>query len=97
MSENQTLQLNQTIVRAPDVYATTIDGDVVVFNVEKGQYYGMQEVGVRIWELIEQPVAIGTLCDTLMDEFSVDRATCEMHVMTFVRDLREAQLIEVRD
>ena len=97
MNESKTLQLNQTIVREPDVYATTIDGDVVVFNVEKGQYYGMQEVGVRIWELIEQPTTIAMLCDTLMDEFSVDRATCEAHVMTFVRDLRDAQLIEVRD
>jgi len=97
MSDSQTLQLSTTIVRAPDVYATTIDGDVVVFNVEKGQYYGMQEVGVRIWELIEQPASIAAVCDTLMDEFSVDRATCEQHVLKFVKDLREAQLIEVRD
>jgi PqqD family protein of HPr-rel-A system len=97
MTESKTLQLNDTVVRAPDVYATTIDGDVVVFNVEKGQYYGMQNVGVRIWELIEQPASIDAVCQVLMTEFSIDQPTCEAHVLKFLGELLEAQLIEVRD
>ena len=92
-------KLNQhdTVVRAVDLLSTTIDGQVVVTSIEKGNYIGLEGTGNRIWTLLADPVRIGCLCDQLLDEFDVSPAQCEEDVLAFLEKLRENGLVEIRD
>ena len=40
------------------VVANEIDGEVIMVNIDMGKYYGLDEIGTTIWEMLENPVKI---------------------------------------
>ncbi len=47
--------------RKSDLLFNEIDGEVVMLSIENSEYYGMDKVGSRIWELLEQPLSFKVL------------------------------------
>lgn len=68
-----------------------------MMSIEKGDYYGANELGTRIWTLMEQPQSVGALCDGLMQQFEVDETTCQREVLAFMEQLRKNALLQVVD
>jgi len=64
-------------------------------SIENGEYYGLDDIGSRIWELIEKPVKVSNLIDTLLERFDVDRGTCEKDVLKFLNDLNGDNILVV--
>ena len=63
-------------------------GATVMLDVASGNYYGLNAVGARIWELLlEGPLTVSQLRDKLCEEFEIDPQTCEAAVMEFVGTL----------
>lgn len=92
------LTANTTIRRGNDLMTAKLDGEeMVMMSIEQGRYFGLDNVASRIWTLLEQPLAIGAICDTLMGEFDVERSVCERDVLSFLAYLAEQGLIEVVD
>ncbi len=44
------------IQRKSDLLFNEIDGEVVMLSVENSEYYGMDKVGSRIWELLKNTI-----------------------------------------
>jgi len=72
---------------------TKMDGEIVMMSIDNGEYYGLDRVGSRIWEIIEKPVLVNALIDTLLDEFEVGREQCEMDTFEFLNQLFEKKLL----
>src|SRR5262249_31599441 len=60
---------------------------LVMMSVDKGDYVGLSEVGARIWELIDTPRELETLCSKLQEEFDVSNEICHADVEAFLKDL----------
>jgi hypothetical protein len=95
MSAETLLDVNATIVRSPDQVSGELDGKVVLLSIENGQYYNMNEVGSRIWALLEKPLTVAGLIDALTAEFEVERATCEAEARAFLGKLHKDKLLRV--
>ena len=95
MSEGK-LDRHDTVVRTSDLLSTTIDGQVVITSVEKGNYIGLEGAGNRLWSLIEYPIRISRLCDALQAEFDVFPEQCKADVISFMEKLRDNGLVEIR-
>lgn len=95
MSALPPLALTTSVVRSSDQVSGDLDGKVVLLSIENGEYYNMNEVGSRIWALIEQPMTVAALVDRLLGEFEVERATCEAEVAVFLEQLRKDGLLKV--
>jgi len=78
-----------------DIAACDIDDEKVMMSIERGQYYGLDPVGSRVWELIEEPVKVSALIDELLLRYDVDRETCEQDVLAFLEELYEDGLVRV--
>ncbi len=89
------LQLDSTVVREERLVSTQIDNDIVILDTEKSRYYGTEVVGRRVWELIGSPTKVSSICDQLLNEFQVDRATCENEVLRFLNQLLTVDLISI--
>ncbi len=86
----------ETIIsQIEEIVASGIDGETVMMSVENGKYYGLDDIGSRIWELIERPVKVSDLIDTLLERFDVDRETCERDVLKFLNGLNEDKILAV--
>ncbi len=95
MSEPTNLTLDSVIAHGEEQVFTVVDGETVLMSVENGKYYKLDDIGTRIWALIEAPVSVKVLCDRLMEEFKVDRATCEADVVTLLERMMKNRLIRV--
>ena len=70
-------------------------GETVVLDLTSGCYYGLDEVGARVWSLIERPSALESIRDTIMAEYDVPVEQCEQDILAFVDRMRSAGLIDL--
>lgn len=95
MSPSMPIQLQSIVRRSPEPVSSEIDDDLVILSIERGRYYGTELVGQRIWQLLATPIRVDYLCDALVAEFTVKRATCEQEVLAFLSQLQQEGLIDV--
>ena len=82
------------ISRVGDTAFTKLDDQVVMMDVESGNYYGLNPVASRIWELTENPTTISEICQTLEREFDVTLEMCQKETIDFLEKLLEFKIIE---
>lgn len=85
------------IYRDGDWLAAKVGDEMVMMSATNGNYIGLSPVGARIWELLETPRSIESLCRTLIDEYDVDSATCRIEVDSFIATLGQHQAVRIDD
>jgi hypothetical protein len=70
-----------------------LSGEAVILNLATGMYYGLNPVGTRVWELLQQPRTVAELREALLSEFDVDSGRCERDLVELLDDLASRQLI----
>ena len=83
----------QLLQRQPDMVFSHIDDEVVMMSIEAGEYYGLNPVASRIWDLLEKPHTFCRLIDLLMLEFDIDKSTCQKDVTNFLNQLVDKGLV----
>lgn len=61
-----------------------LDNNQIMMHLEKGKYFGLNPVGKRIWELIEQPKSFQEISDVLLAEFEVAETQCFQEAQAFL-------------
>jgi hypothetical protein len=79
--------------RRNDLLFNEIDGEVVLLSIENGEYYGMDKVGSRIWELLANPMSLNALVTTLISEFNVNYQKCFEETLEFLKTSISKNLI----
>lgn len=95
MVDQPTLTAAVVVAQGEDQVSTMVDGATVLMNVSNGQYFQLDDIGSRIWSLIETPTAVASICDRLVQEFDVERATCETEVLALLERMLANSLIRV--
>jgi len=95
MNKPKEIDINTVVIQNKNLDSTDLDGEKVMMNIDRGKYYGLNEVGSRIWELLEEPKQVSGLISTLLEEYDVDRSTCESSVLAFLSKLYDEELIEI--
>lgn len=76
------------------VVSAELDQEAVLLNVEAGTYFGLDAVGTRIWQLLEQGLCEEDICNTLFDEYDVDLAQVKQDVSEFLERLAAHGLLQ---
>lgn len=84
------------IKRNPEIDDADIDGDKVMMNIDKGQYYMINEIGSDIWSILENEITIEELLNKLIDKYDIDKETCKTDVIEFLGRLSDEELIEIK-
>ncbi|MBN1791217.1 MAG: lasso peptide biosynthesis PqqD family chaperone [Bacteroidales bacterium] len=79
--------------RKSDLLFNQIDGEVVMLSIENSEYYGMDKVGSRIWELLEQPVSFKELVGKLIKEYEVSEKQCIEDTLAFLKKLKDKKIL----
>jgi Coenzyme PQQ synthesis protein D (PqqD) len=67
--------------------------DVLLFNMDDGSYYALNEVGNRIWELCDGTHRMVDMVGMLAKEFDAPAEIIETDVVEVLGDLRDKNLI----
>ena len=92
-----TVSKNSTVVAAKNQVSSDLGGEVAILDMNRGVYYGLDEVGARIWELIQRPTAVGEIHTTIIEEYDVESARAERDVLALLQQLADEGLVEVKD
>src|SRR5205085_5202158 len=63
------------IFRSPSVLTAEVDGEIVMLSIERGHYFGLDDIGSDIWRRIDPPCSFAALIDKLAAEYDADRVT----------------------
>ncbi len=96
-TDKNTIALETSVVRINGVITADMDGEIGMMHMDKGMYYALNDVGTRIWQLIERPRSIGGIVAELSREYNVEAATCREHVLEFLQMLYKNELIIISD
>ena len=64
-----------------------VDGELVLLAIEGKQLMGLNEVGARIWDLIDDERDLHAIAARIAEEFLVDSETASRDVEAFVAEL----------
>lgn len=85
-----------TVVAAPQgQLSTTLAGEVVILDVEKGVYFGLANVGTLIWNLLQTPRRVSEIVDRIVSEYDIRRDVAENDLYALLADLAARGLIQV--
>jgi len=93
-NKKQEITMETIVQRDPDQEFSKIDDEVVMLSMKNGEYYALNSVASRIWEIIEEQKKLSEVVEILMDEFEVDRETCLEETKECLHDLSEKKLLK---
>ena len=76
--------------------SSRLSDEVVILNLQKGTYHGLEAVGARIWELIQKPTAVREVRDVLLSEYDAEPKRCENDLIALLEELRKNDLLEIQ-
>jgi hypothetical protein len=96
-SDNRDISTSSIVVAAKDQVSSDLAGETILLSMQSAMYYGLDQVGSRIWELVRDPIRVSDLRDAIEREYDVEAERCEADVLAFLRELAFKGLIEVRN
>lgn len=82
-----------SISKQGDWISAKVGDEIVMMSVEEGKYIGLNDVGARIWELLDEPQPREALEARLLEEFEVTPEACRSEVDAFLAKLVEHRAI----
>ncbi len=81
-------------VRVPEsVLFCDLDGEAVLLESTSGRYFGLDEVGTRIWSLLAADGRVGTAFEALLAEYEVEADHLRRELLAFVATLAARRLL----
>jgi hypothetical protein len=78
---------------SPNVVFRDLDGEAVLLDLSSGTYFGLNEVGTRVWQLLADGRDESQIVATLAAEYDADAAVIAGDVARLLGDLRSRRLI----
>lgn len=70
-----------------------LDNHQVIMHINNGKYFGLNPIGKRIWELIEEPKSIEEITAMLLSEYNILPDQCKVEVQEFMNKGVECEII----
>jgi hypothetical protein len=76
------------------VFAREFDGELVLLDLARGDYYGLDAIGARLWNGLVGGRTVADIATELCTEYDVEAATLRADLLALARDLAEKGLLE---
>jgi GH35 family endo-1,4-beta-xylanase len=96
MHQEATMDGETVIARSSHLTSVDVQDETVILDLGSGQYYGLEGVGARIWQMLQQPTKLEELCKLIVTEYEVEDAVAEHDIAQLIEDLSEKGLVEIR-
>lgn len=79
---------------ATDVVTAALPDGVALLSMNAGQYFGLNEVGAFIWDLLQTPISLSSLVSDVQDHFEIDTETARFDIEALLKALAESRLVD---
>lgn len=86
----------ESVVRVSESQVSALLGDeVVILELQTGQYYGLEGIGPAVWKLIQQPALVRDVRDAIVRSYEVDESVCERDLLALLEEMVRRQILEL--
>lgn len=78
-----------------NVLVRSLEDEAVILDLHSGTYFGLDDVGTRMWGLLAGGLSVRQVHERLAGEYAVDHAQLYRDLLTFIEQLHEHRLIHV--
>jgi len=89
------LSLDAPVSQNPEVVSREVEGEFVLLDLESATYFGLNQVGSRVWTLVSELGSLRKVCEAMEREYAVPREQLERDVLSLARELRDKGLLVV--
>ena len=82
---------------APNVLVRDLGGELVLLNLGSESYFGIDQVGARMWGVLTESPSLAEALATLTGEYEVEPGDLETDLRALVSSLCAAGLAELHD
>jgi hypothetical protein len=92
----ETISLASVVVASKDQISTDLEDEVVVLHLSDGVFFRLNGSGARIWNLLQVPLSVGAIRDTLIEDYEVEPNRCEQDLLKLLQKLHSKGLIDIK-
>lgn len=82
-----------TIKISDDVVFRDLAGEAVILNLATGTYFGLDEVGTRIWHVLAEHGSKDKVIEVLLGEYEVEEGQLRSDVDHLIQQLSDKGLV----
>jgi len=83
------------IVATKQQVSCDLGEEAAILNMKNSVYYGLDPVGARIWQLLQQPRSIAEIRDVIASEYDVSAERAESDLRELIGKLLSEGLVEL--
>lgn len=87
------MSFEQPISVSHDVVFQEIEGESVLLQLEDARYFGLDDVGTRIWQLILEHGKLDAVFEQMLNEYDVAPEKLRGDLEKLVRELADKKLL----
>ena len=87
------MNLNQSVSLSQDALYQEVSGETVILDMASETYFGLDAVGTRAWQLMQENGKMQSVFDAMLQEYEVEAQTLEQDLAHLIVKLEEAGLI----
>jgi hypothetical protein len=80
---------------SPNHLYSEIADEAVILDLESGVYYGLNSVGVAIWQWLQQPQSEEELLNLVLEEYEVTPEQAKQDLQSILKEMLAVGLLEV--
>ena len=88
------LTLSMRVSASPDVLMNVVDGQSVLLDLKAGRYFGLDEVGTRMWQVLTAAESVEAAYSALLSESDVEPPRLREDLLALAEKLIENGLLE---
>jgi hypothetical protein len=79
------------------VHAREFDGELVILDLDKGCYFGLDEVGTRVWQLMTAGATVAQVVEQLVPEYDATSDRMLQDFLSLGNEWLERGLVQLRE
>ena len=89
------MSLETKMVIPAQVMSRQVGDETVILDLDSGTYFGLDPVGARIWQLLNDGQSVDGVVSTLLGEYDVTEDQLRQDVNSLVSELVSRGLVQV--
>ena len=89
--------MNQNFRIMTEILSQEVSGETVFLNLNSENYFGLDNVGTRVWQLLQEHGNLQKVHETMLEEFEVEENQLEKDLHELVTKLVDAGIVEISD
>jgi hypothetical protein len=89
------VQLTDRVAMGTGVICREVGQETVLLDLGSGEYFGLNAVGARVWQLLGEHKTLADVCTALAMEYDMTPAEVQPDVLRLAEELDARRLISV--